>query len=103
MLRLFRLSRFADQDLVWRDRGALEMSQGHVLRHWQAWGLQSLHGLKLALHFGRTLTDIHGLAHCNERGRARADAGRADNGDNLRWRHVDCGAMWPSERHENIH
>jgi len=37
--------------------------------------LQSLHHLELALHFGRTLTDIYGLAHCNERGRARADAG----------------------------
>src|SRR6516165_4219221 len=58
--------------------------------------------LKLAFHFGRALTDIYGLAHCNERGRARADTGRADNGDNLRWRHVDRGAMWPSERHEKI-
>ena len=29
--------------------------------------------LKLALHFGGAFTNIHGLAHCNERGRARAD------------------------------
>src|SRR5262245_61026515 len=74
-------------------------------------GLQSLPSLKLLLHFGGillelalylsgTLTDIHGLAHCNERGRARADTGGTDNGDNLRWRHVDCGTVWPSERHE---
>ena len=58
--------------------------------------------LELALYFSRTLTDIHGLAHCNERGRTRADAGRADNGDNLRWRNVDRGAMWSGERHEKI-
>ena len=76
-------------------------------------GLQSLHGLKLprhfgrtllklALHFGGTLTDLYGLAHCNECGRARADAGRADNGDNLRRRDVNRGAMWPGECDEKI-
>jgi len=62
--------------------------------------LQSLHRLELALHFGGTLTDIYGLAHCNERGRARADAGRADNGDNLRRRDVNRAAIWPDERNE---
>src|SRR6516165_9426384 len=73
--------------------------------------VHSLHGLKLAIHFGGTLlklafhfggalTDIHRLAHCNKRGWARADAGRADNGDNLRWRDVNRGALWPDERNE---
>jgi hypothetical protein len=42
------------------------------------------------------------LAHCNERGRARADVERADNGDNLRWRDVNRGALWPGERDEKI-
>ncbi len=51
---------------------------------------------------GGTLTDIHGLAHCNERGRTRTDAGRADNGHNLRRRDVNRGAMWPGERDEKI-
>ena len=60
----------------------------------------SNHSLKLALYFRGTLTDIHGLAHCNERGRARADVGRVDNGDNLRRRDVHRGAMWPGERDE---
>jgi hypothetical protein len=58
--------------------------------------------LKLALHFCGTLTDIHRLAHCNERGRARADVRRVDNGDNLRRRNVNHGASWPSERDEKI-
>src|SRR5262249_55516323 len=31
-----------------------------------------------------------------------APTGGTDNGDNLRWRHVDCGTVWPSERHEKI-
>jgi len=56
--------------------------------------------LKLALHFGGTLTNIHGLAHCNERGRARADAWRVDNGDNLRRRDVNRTAIWPDKRDE---
>ena len=56
--------------------------------------------LKLALHLGGTFTDIHGLAHCNERRRARADAGRLDNGDNLRRRDENCTAIWPDERDE---
>jgi hypothetical protein len=50
--------------------------------------------LKLALHFCRPLTDIHRLAHCNERGRAHAYVRRVDNGDNLRRRDVHvvpCG------------
>jgi len=34
--------------------------------------IRRINRLKLALHFGFTLTDKHGLAHCNERGRARA-------------------------------
>src|SRR6516225_201317 len=58
--------------------------------------------LKLAFHFGRALTDIYGLAHCNERGRACADAGRTDNGDNLRWRDINRAAIWPNERNEQI-
>ena len=64
--------------------------------------VHSLHGLKLAIHFGGALTDIHGLAHCNKRGWARADAGRADNGDNLRWRDVNHGVLRPRERDEKI-
>jgi hypothetical protein len=56
--------------------------------------------LELAFYFGGSLTDIYGLAHCNERGRARTDARRADNGDNLGWRNVDRGPMWARERHK---
>lgn len=92
---------------------AVEMSPGPVLCAVSERGLQSLRGLqltlqfsgtllKLALHFGGALTDIHGLAHCNERGWARADIGRADNGDNLGCRDVHRGAMWPGERDEKI-
>jgi hypothetical protein len=48
---------------------------------------------------------LHGLAHRNKRGRARADVRRIDadvrridNGDNLRRRDVNRGPVWPGER-----
>jgi hypothetical protein len=46
------------------------------------------------------LSQTYGLARRNERGRARADVGRADNCDNLR-RDVHRGAM-SGERDEKI-
>ena len=62
----------------------------------------SNHFTASSLRFTSAGLYIHGLAHCNECGRARADAGRADNSDNLRRRDVNRGAMWPGERDEKI-
>jgi len=62
--------------------------------------IRKINRLKLALHFGGTLTDKHGLVHCGDRGRARTDPVRVDNGDNLRRRDINRGAIWPDERDE---
>src|SRR6516162_4182612 len=65
-----------------------------------ALAIRKINRLKLALHVGGTLTDKHGLIHCNERGRARTDSLRVDNGDNLRRRDISLGAVWPDQRDE---
>jgi hypothetical protein len=62
--------------------------------------IRKINRLKLSLHFGGTLTDKHGLVHCGERGPARTDPVRVDNGDNLRRRDINRGAIWPDERDE---
>jgi hypothetical protein len=62
--------------------------------------IRKINRLKLALHFRGTLTDKHGLVHGSERGRARTDPVRVDNGDNLRRRDINRGAIWPDERDE---